>query len=123
MKHSSIKFMAVLALIVACREKAPSPSREQVGGPAAEQPQAQPQGGTGVSLTADRGGVSQELVRDQGGDQLPVVVDPESPGSCALVARGERCGLCCTDVFIDESERWYQCMNACSRTEHAGHDN
>ena len=121
MKHSSIKFMAVLALIVACRQKAPSPSREQVGGAAAEQPQ--PQLKAEVLLTADRGGVSQKLVRDQGGDQLPVVVDPESPGSCALVARGERCGLCCADVFIDESERWYQCMNACSRTERAGHDN
>jgi hypothetical protein len=69
------------------------------------------------STKEDKTGVSQRLIRNQGGDQLPVVVDPSSPGSCALVAKGEMCGFCCGDVFIDESESWYQCMNTCAKSE------
>jgi hypothetical protein len=119
MKFFSLTISALLVITVACREKEPTPSRGQEAGASKGKTPVK----ESVLLAADRGGVSQKLVRDEGGDQLPVVVDPESPGSCAQVARGERCGLCCADVFIDESERWYQCMNACSRTEHAGHDN
>jgi hypothetical protein len=58
----------------------------------------------------------------QGGDQLPVVVDPDSPGSCAVVAKNERCGECCSDVLLEDSERWHQCMNACAKAEANSHE-
>jgi hypothetical protein len=60
---------------------------------------------------------SHSSVKNPGGDQLPAVVDPDSPGSCALVAKGEICGDCCSDVFNEDSARWYQCMDACSKAE------
>jgi hypothetical protein len=60
---------------------------------------------------------SPSSVKNPGGDQLPTVVDPNSPGSCALVAKGEICGDCCSDVFNEDSARWYQCMDACSKAE------
>jgi hypothetical protein len=52
---------------------------------------------------------------DEGGDQLPVVVDPESPGSCALVANSETCGSCCSDVFNENTSRFDTCMYACDK--------
>jgi hypothetical protein len=77
---------------------------------------------TATSQTALRSdGTAAEISRTvrshQGGDQLPVVVDPDSPGSCAVVSKVSTCGYCCSDVFAEDSERWHQCMNACAKVE------
>ncbi len=81
---------------------------------------------TAISSTANRlnraDGRLTVRPQHQGGDHLPVVVDPESPASCAVVAKGERCGDCCSDVFTEDSERWHQCMNACTKVEASNHE-
>ncbi len=52
-----------------------------------------------------------------GGDRLPMVVDPNSPGSCALLHKGEICGQCCSDVFPEDSDPWHLCMDACVKAD------
>ena len=55
--------------------------------------------------------------KQDGGDRLPVSVDPNSPGSCALLHKDEICGQCCTDVFPEDSDPWHLCMDACVKAD------
>jgi hypothetical protein len=55
--------------------------------------------------------------KQDGGDHLPLMVDPNSPGSCALVNKNEMCGQCCSDVFAEDSDPWHLCMDACVKAD------
>ena len=112
----ALALSAASGMIVSCEAK-PSKSGVTSGSqttPATASPPS--------NLTNASDGPPQSSREHQGGDQLPVVVDPESPASCAVVAKGERCGDCCSDVFTEDSERWHQCMNACTKAEASNHE-
>jgi hypothetical protein len=87
-------------------------------GDAGERGVTTPPQAASAALTSPQAGQPVPAPSNQdGGDRLPLKVDPNSPGSCALLHKDEFCGQCCSDVFPEDSDPWHLCMDACVKAD------